>query len=81
MVKGLPTMQETQVRSLCWEDSWKRVWLPTPVFLPAESQGQSSMVGYSPWGCKELDTTEQHTHTHTKCKDKAQCIISSSCDQ
>ena len=36
---------------------------PTPVFLPWKSQGQRSLVGYSPWGCKESDTTEQlHFH-------------------
>ena len=32
--------------------------------LPGESHGQRSLVGYSPWGCKELDMTEQLTHTH-----------------
>ena len=31
---------------------------PTPVFLPGESLGQKSLVGCSPWCCKELDTTE-----------------------
>ena len=37
----------------------------TPVFLPGESHGQRSLVGYSPWGCKESDTTEQlHSFTH-----------------
>ena len=35
-----------------------REWLPTPVFLPGEFQVQSSLVGYSPWGLKESDTTE-----------------------
>ena len=30
----------------------------SPVFLPGESYGQRSLVGYSPWGCKEFDTTE-----------------------
>ena len=40
---------------------WRRVWQPTPVFLPGESHGQNSLVGYSPWGCKELNTTEQLT--------------------
>ena len=44
---------------------WKRKWQPTPVFLPGKSQGQRSLVGYSPWGYKELDTMEQLTHTHT----------------
>ena len=42
---------------------WRREQLPTPVFLPGEFHGQSSLAGYSPWGCKELDTTEQLTHT------------------
>ena len=37
---------------------WRRAWQPTPVFLPGESQGQRSLAGYSPWGCKESDTTE-----------------------
>ena len=38
--------------------SWRRAWQPTPEFLPGESHGQRSLAGYSPWGCKELDTTE-----------------------
>ena len=37
---------------------WRKAWQPTPVFLPGESHGQRSLVGYSLWGCKELDTTE-----------------------
>ena len=37
---------------------WRRTWQPTPVFLPGESHGQRSLVGYSPWGLKELDMTE-----------------------
>ena len=37
---------------------WRMEWLPSPVFLPGEFHGQSSLVGYSPWGCKELDVTE-----------------------
>ena len=36
---------------------WKRKQQPTPVFLPEKSHGQRSPVGYSPWGCKESDTT------------------------
>ena len=38
---------------------WRRKWPPTPVFLPGEFKGQWSLEGCSPWGCKELDTTEQ----------------------
>ena len=37
---------------------WRRKRQPTPVFLPGESHGQRSLAGYSPWGCKESDTTE-----------------------
>ena len=44
---------------------WRREWLPTPVFLPGESHGQRSLVGYSPRGHKDSDTTERLTLTHT----------------
>ena len=37
---------------------WRSEWLPTPVFLPGEFHGERSLGIYSPWGCKELDTTE-----------------------
>ena len=37
---------------------WRRAWQPTPVFLPGESHGQRSLVGYSLWVCKELDAIE-----------------------
>ena len=47
-----------------WEDSRRREWLPTPVFLPGKFYGQRSLVGYSPWSHKELDMTE-HTYTIT----------------
>ena len=37
---------------------WRRTWPPNPEFLPGESHGQRSLVGCSPWGCKESDMTE-----------------------
>ena len=40
---------------------WRREWLPTPVFFLGAFHGQRSLGGYSPWGCKESDTTEQLT--------------------
>ena len=52
LVKNQPSMQETWVRSLGWEDPWRRKQLPTPVFWPGEYHGL-----YSPWGCKELNMT------------------------
>ena len=43
----------------------RRRWHPTPVLLPGKSHGRRSLVGCSPWGCEELDTTEQlHFHFH-----------------
>jgi len=38
---------------------WRRRW--QPLFLPGKSHGQRSLASYSPWGHKELDTTEQQT--------------------
>ena len=40
---------------------WSKKWQPTPVFSPGESHGQRSLAGYSPWGLKELGTTERRT--------------------
>ena len=60
MVKRLPTMRETQVWSPDQEDFLeKEIGQPTPVLFPGKSHGQRNLVGYSPLGCKELDTTEQ----------------------
>ena len=60
-VKNPPAMQEIGVRSLGWEDPWRREWQPTPVFLAGEFHGQGSLAGYSPWGHKQSDRTEQLT--------------------
>ena len=38
--------------------TWRRQWQPTPVLLPGKSRVQRSLVDYSPWDSKELDTTE-----------------------
>ena len=51
-------MYKTKVQPLSWEDPRRRAWQSTPGFLPGESQGQRSLVGCSPWGLKESDTTE-----------------------
>ena len=47
---------------------WRRKRQPTPVFLPAESHGQRSLVGYSPSGRKESDTTERLATTYVQLK-------------
>ena len=38
---------------------WRKKWQPTPVLLPGKSHGQRGLVGYSPWGHKESETTER----------------------
>ena len=38
---------------------WRRQWHPIPVHLPGKSHGQRSLVGCSPWGCEESNTTER----------------------
>ena len=58
-VKRLPTMRETEFNSWVQKILWRRKWQSTPVLLPGKSHGQRSLVGYSPWGHKELDTTER----------------------
>ena len=53
---------------------WRRQWQPTPVLLPGKSHGWRSLVGCSPWGREELDTTEQLTfafHFHALEKEMA----------
>ena len=67
--KNLPVMQENPVWSLGKEVPWRREWLPTPVFLPAEFHGQRSLEGYSPWGHKESDTAKWLTLTFCSIRD------------
>ena len=50
---------------LCCNPAWRRQWHPTPVLLSGKSHGRRSLVGCSPWGCYESDTTERfHFHFH-----------------
>ena len=67
VVKNLPALQEIWVWSLGQENSWRMEWQPTPVFLSGESHGQRSLVGYSPYGRKESDTTERLTLSLSSC--------------
>ena len=64
LVKNQPAMQETRGQSPGREDSLEKKMATTPVFLPGESHGQRSLAGYSPWGCKELDTTQRLNYQH-----------------
>ena len=64
-VKNLSAMQETQVQFLGREDLLEKEMATHSSFLPGESHGQRSLVGYSPWGRKESDMIEQlHFHFH-----------------
>ena len=58
MVKHLPTLWETWVRSLGREDPPEKE-MATLSSILAREIGQRSLAGYSPWGCKESDTTER----------------------
>ena len=62
--KGPPCNAGEWSSILSQEDPLERKWLPTPVFLPEELQGQRSLASYSPQGLKELDTTDWLTHTY-----------------
>ena len=60
LVKNLAAVQEI------WDPwvgkiPWRRKWQPTPVPLPGISHGQRSLLGFNPWGHKELGKTEQLT--------------------
>ena len=58
IVKNMPAY------SLCRKIPWRREWLLTPVFLPGESHGQRSLVGYSPWGLKNWTRLSVHVSQH-----------------
>ena len=71
-------MQETQemlARSWVRKIPWRRKWQPTPEFWPGESHGQRSLESYSPWGHKELATTEVTEHACTKFHLKLFCLL------
>ena len=60
LVKNPPAMRETWLRSLGWEDPLEKGKGTHSSILPREFHGL-----YSPWGCKESDTTKQLSHTNT----------------
>ena len=59
ITKILPAMQETQVQSLGWEDPLEKGMATYSSILAWRSPWIEEPRGYSPWGCKELNTTEQ----------------------
>ena len=68
-VDSLPAEHKGSSRFNPWvgKISWRRKQQPTPVFLPGKSHGRRRLVGYSPCGRKELDTTERLHFTEQKC--------------
>ena len=64
MVKNLPAMQETRVQFLGWEVPLEKGMAIHSNILAWKFHGQRNLMGYSPWTLKELDMTEQLTHTH-----------------
>ena len=62
-VKNLPAVQEIWVRSLGRKDPLEKGMATTPVFLPGESHGQRSLVGYHPWGWLQRAGHESATNT------------------
>jgi len=61
MVKNLPAMLETSVRSLGQEDALEEEMATHSSILSWKIHGQRSLAGCSPWGCKKSDTTERLT--------------------
>ena len=62
-VKRLPATQKTWLHPWVGKIPWRGKWHPTPALSPGKSHGWRSLVGHSPWGRKELDTTERlHFH-------------------
>ena len=64
MVKNLPVMQETRVRSLGREEPLEKGKGTHSSLLAWRIPDRRSLVGYSPWGCKELEIT-MRLNTHT----------------
>ena len=61
-------VQETWVWFLSLEDTLRKKWQPTPVFLLEEYHGQRSLLGSSPWGRKRVGQEWASKHTHTPYK-------------
>ena len=77
-VNNLPACRRARFNPWVEKIPWRREWLLTPVFSPGEFHGQWSLVGYSPWGWKESDTTKRLTlslYIKNQIKnDKASCL-------
>ena len=61
MTKNQPAVLDTQFYPWFGKIPWRKEWLPTPIILSGRFHGQRSLAGYSPWGRKEPDLTQQLT--------------------
>ena len=65
---GILLNHKNEWNNVICSNMWRRQWQPTPVPLPGKSHGWRRLVGWSPWGCKESDTTERlHFHFSLSC--------------
>ena len=68
MVRTCLQCRRLELDPWVWKIPWRRKWYPTPVLLPRKSHGRRSLVGCSPWGHEESDTTEWlHFHFSLSC--------------
>ena len=58
IIRSEVSQKEKEKYSILMDKYWRRKWQPTPEFLLVNPHGQRSLEGYSPWCCKESDTTE-----------------------
>ena len=79
MVKRLPAVQDTQVRSLGWEDPLEEEMATHSSILAWKFHRQRRLAGYSPWDCKESDMTEQLTHISLTGKGHLESFTSLAC--
>ena len=66
-VKNPPECRRPEFDTWVGKIPWRRAWQPAPVFLPGESHELRSLAGCSPWGCSELNMTEQLALLFTLC--------------
>ena len=69
MIKNLTAMRKTWVQYLGWEDLLEKEMATLSSILAWETHEQRSLADYSPWGHKEVDTTEELTHFQILTKD------------
>ena len=67
IVKSLPANAGDRFDPWVGKIPWRRAQQPTPWRMPGKSNGQRTLAAYSPWGHKELDTSEVTQRVRTMC--------------